>query len=109
VEIPPEEIKTLYEATMRGMIPGKKISQFYKESMIKIQKANFDAILDYGLGQGIGLSPKEFPVIEQKGQNAFTQGMCFSLRLGIHNKETGPFMIGNTIYLSKRGPEILTQ
>ncbi|MFB3884808.1 MAG: M24 family metallopeptidase [Thermodesulfobacteriota bacterium] len=108
VEMQPEGIKTLYEAIMGGMIPGKKVSRFYKESLIKIKKANEDAILDYGLGQGIGLSPKEFPVIEQKDRSALTPGMCFSLRLGVRKREIGPFMFGNTIYLSRKGPEILT-
>jgi Xaa-Pro dipeptidase len=109
VEIQPEGIKTLYETIMEGMSTGKKISQFYKETMAKIKKGNFDLIPEYGLGQGIGLSPKELPVIVKEDRNIFGQGMCFSLRLGIRDKETGPIMIGNTIYLSKKGPEVLTR
>ncbi len=109
VEIQPEGIKTLYETIMEGMSTGKKISQFYKETMAKIKKGHFDFIPEYGLGQGIGLSPKEFPVIVKEDRNIFSQGMCFSLRLGIRDKETGPIMIGNTIYLSKKGPEVLTR
>ena len=108
VEIQPEGIKTLYETIMEGMSTGKKISQFYKETMAKIKKANFDSIPDYGLGQGIGLSPKEFPVIAKEDRNILNHGMCFSLRLGVRNKEMGPIMIGNTIYLSKKGAEVLT-
>ena len=109
VEIQPEGIKTLYETIMEGMSTGKKISQFYKETMAKIKKGNFDFIPEYGLGQGIGLSPKEFPVIAKEDRNILNHGMCFSLRLGVRNKETGPIMIGNTIYLSKKGAEVLTR
>jgi Xaa-Pro aminopeptidase len=109
IENQPEEVKTLYESIVEGMNTGKKVSQFYKETMAKIKKANFDFIPDYGLGQGIGLSPKEFPVIAKEDRNILNHGMCFSLRLGVRNKETGPIIIGNTIYLSKKGPEVLTR
>jgi Xaa-Pro aminopeptidase len=108
VEIQPEGIKTLYETIMEGMNTGKKVSQFYKETMVKIKKGNFDFIPEYGLGQGIGLSPKESPVIAKEDRNILHQGMCFSLCLGVRNKEMGPLMIGNTIYLSRKGPEALT-
>ncbi len=109
VETQPEEVKVLYEAIVEGISTGKKTSQFYRETMAKIKKANFDFIPDYGLGQGIGLSPKEFPVIAKEGQSIFNQGICFSLRLGVRNKEMGSLMIGNTIYLSKKGAEVLTR
>jgi Xaa-Pro aminopeptidase len=109
VDIQPEGIKTLYGTIMEGMKPGKRISQFYKETMAKMKKANFEFIPDYGLGNGIGLSPKEFPMFDGKNRNLLTQGMCFSLRLGIQNEEIGPIMIGNTIHLSKKGPEVLTR
>lgn len=36
------------------------------------------------------------------------KGMCLTLRLGIKDKEKGALFIGNTIYLSKKGPEVLT-
>ncbi len=109
VETQPEEVKTLVEAIVEGMSTGKKVSQFYRETMAKIKKANFDFIPDYGLGQGIGLSPKELPVIAKEDQSILNQGMCFSLSLGIRNKVMGPLMIGNTIYLSKKGAEVLTR
>jgi len=109
VETQPEKVKTLYETILKGISTGKKVSQFYRETMAKIKKANFDFIPDYGLGQGMGLSPKESPVIAKEDRNILHQGMCFSLCLGVRNKEMGPLIIGNTIYLSKKGAEVLTR
>lgn len=109
VENQPEELKTLYGTLVDGMNTGKKVSQFYKEIMAKIKRTNFDTIPDYGLGQGIGLSPKELPVIDKEDRSTLKEGMCFSLRLGVRNKETGPTVIGNTVCLSKRGPQMFTQ
>ena len=77
--------------------------------MSKVAKANVEHIPDYGLGQGIGLSPKELPVIAKGDRTVLDEGMCFSLRLGIRGKELGTIMTGNTIYLSKRGAEVLTR
>jgi Xaa-Pro aminopeptidase len=109
VETQPESVKTLYEKIMEGIKSRKKVSQFYRETMAKIKKANFDTLHDYGLGQGIGLSLKEFPVTAKEDRNILDQGMCLSLRLGVCNKEMGPIMIGNTIHLSRKGPEVLTR
>jgi Xaa-Pro aminopeptidase len=77
--------------------------------MAKIVKANIEYVPDYGLGQGIGLSLKELPVIGKGDRNILDEGMCFSLRLDIRDKEIGRVMAGNTIYLSKRGAEVLTR
>lgn len=99
----------LYEGIMAGMKPGKAVSQFYKEIVNQIQKSPFDYIPEYGLGQGIGLSLHEFPVITDEDSNLLKEGMCLTLRLAIRDKEMGAVMIGNTIHLSKDGPEVLTK
>ncbi len=109
VEIQPEGVRTLYETVAEGMRTGKKVSQFYKETMAKIKKANFNPLPDDGLGQGIGLSLKEFPVIAKEDRSLLGRGVCFSLRLGVSNKETGPLMMGHTVHLSRKGPEVLTR
>jgi Xaa-Pro dipeptidase len=109
VEIVPADVRALYEKVVEGMNPGKKISQFYRETAAKIAKANVEHIPEYGLGQGIGLSSKEHPILAQGDRTVLREGMCFSLRLDIRHKEAGRMMLGNTIYLSKKGPEVLTQ
>ena len=109
IETSPEDVKALYEKVVEGMKPGKRISQFYRETMAKSARANVEHIPDYGLGQGIGLSSKELPVLAQGDRTVLDEGMCFSLRLGIRDKELGTIMTGNTIYLSKRGAEVLTR
>ena len=66
---------------------GKRISQFYRETVGQSAKAKLVYIPDYGLGQGIGLSPKEVPVLAQGDRTVLSEGMCFSLRLDIRHKE----------------------
>lgn len=104
-----ERLQALYEKVVQTMKPGKTVTQVYKEIMEEMREGHGDVILDYGLGQGIGLSPKEFPVISGEDETALKNGMCFSLRLGVKDKDLGAVMIGNTLHLTKKGPEVLTR
>lgn len=108
IDTQPEEVKTVYDTIMEGIKTGKKVSQFYRETLAKIKKAKFDIFPDYGIGQGMGLSPKEFPVLRKEDRSILHQGMCFSLRLGVTNKMIGPTMIGHTLSLSRKGVDVLT-
>ncbi len=108
-EPPVDMFNTLYSQIIQNMKIGKRISQFCKETGAEIKATHKDAIYDYGLGQGIGLSLQELPLLTEKETNPFSEGMCLTLRLAIKNGEKGPMITGNTIYLSKGGPEVLTQ
>jgi Xaa-Pro aminopeptidase len=103
-----ELAKSLYNRILEDMTIKKKVSPFYRETIDKIKERNVDVIHEYGLGQGIGLSLQEFPLLSKKDTTPLREGMCFALRLAIKNKEMGAIMIGDTIYLSKYGPEVLT-
>lgn len=108
-EPPVDVIKALYTRIIETIKPGKTISHFCKETVTEMKATHQDAIHDYGLGQGIGLSLQELPLLTEEETNRFEEGMCLTLRLGIKNREKGSMMTGNTIYLSKDGPEVLTQ
>ena len=105
----PDHVKTLYENILQGMKIGKRMSQLHRETMAKIAKAKLKEISGYGMGQGIGLSLKELPLIAKEDRTILADGMCLSLRLGIRDKELGVVMTGDTIYLSSKGPEVLTR
>jgi Xaa-Pro aminopeptidase len=108
-EMKSNDIKRLYAGIMSGMKPGKSISQFYREVQEQIQKAGFAYIPDYGLGDGIGLSLTEAPALGAAETAEFKEGMCFSLRLAVHNPEAGAIVTGNTVYISADKPESLTK
>lgn len=108
-EVTPETVGSLYERLAEGMQPGKKLSQFYKDTLHEVQKSKAHAIWDYGMGQGIGLSLQELPLINKEEKNVIKEGMCLTLRLAIKDNEMGGIMIGNTFHVSKNGPEVLTR
>jgi Xaa-Pro aminopeptidase len=104
-----ENIRALYKRVVNGLRPDKKVSQFYKEALSEVKKEGVIDIPDYGLGQGIGLSPQECPVINEKDNSLLGESMTAAIRLLIKDKDMGAITIGNTIHLTKQGPKILTQ
>lgn len=107
VEVKSESFQSLYQEILEGMIPGKKMSEFYKEALQAIRKSKVDPIQEYGFGQGIGLSLQEFPLISNKDETPLKEGMCFTLRLGVKDQQRGALFIGNTIYVSKNKAHLL--
>ena len=105
----PEPVRTLYENILQGTKIGKRTSHLYRDAMAKIAKAKFEEIAGYGMGQGIGLGLKELPLIAREDRTLLADGMCLSLRLGVRDKEPGAAMTGETIFLSKAGPVVLTR
>lgn len=104
----PEFLTSLRARVTGQMIPGTKISRLYKEAMAEMQKNKFEFTKDFGLGNGIGLSPLEYPLIDKKEDSVLKEGMCLALRLMVRDKEVGAAMLGNTFVLTKKGPELLT-
>ena len=104
-----EVVRSLYSRIMEAMTLKKRVTQFYRETIDKIKESQVEAILEYGLGQGIGLSLQELPHLTEEETSQFKEGMCLTLRLAIKNREIGAILIGDTICLSKNGPEVLTK
>jgi Xaa-Pro aminopeptidase len=101
-----EKAHELYQRVAAAMQPGKSTAQFYKEAVRHIGRNA--AGTRHGLANGIGLSLKEFPVITGKETDQLAEGMCFALRIAVDDQKSGTVMVGNTIYLSEKGPEVLT-
>jgi Xaa-Pro aminopeptidase len=107
-EIGNEKLSELYRNALVEMKHGKTVSQFHQEILDKLLSTAFKSVTDYGLGNGIGLSLEELPILDAKTDTPFAAGMCIALRLAIRDQTRGAVMVGNTIYLSGKGAEVLT-
>jgi len=103
------DLEALYKVLTECMQSGKAIAQCYEDIMSEIQKAGIDCIEEYGLGRGIGLSPNEWPLLDENAKGNLEEGMCLTFRLSVRDKARGAVMIGNTLYVSQTGVEILTE
>lgn len=102
-----ERFNILYDEIIKKMKPDKLISQFHEEAIAEIEDQGFSYINEYGMGNAVGLSPNECPIIEEKETEAFKEGMTFSLRILVNDNETCARMLGNTVYISKKGGVVL--
>jgi Xaa-Pro aminopeptidase len=103
-----ERLKALYEQILAKMKPGKAVASLHREALDQIKAACLEHIPRYGLGQGIGLSLREFPVIAEDSKDFLERSMCLTLRLATKDPEFGALMTGNTILLSEENQEVLT-
>jgi len=76
--------------------------------MFEIENEGLVPILDFGVGEAIGLSLKETPFITEEETNSFKEAMTFSIRLLTRDEDLGARMLGNTVSINKNGTEILT-
>ena len=103
-----EDFNAWYGRIIKLLRPGKTASEFQKEVIAQIRKEKVEYLSDYGLGQGIGLSPRESPSLSKEDKTALKEGMCLTLRLLVKDEGLGAMMIGNTLLLTKKEPQILT-
>ncbi len=103
-----EDLNARYGRFIELLRPGKTASECHKEATAQIRKEKVEHLSDYGLGQGIGLSPREYPALCKEDKTALKEGMCLTLRLLVKDEGLGAMMVGNTFLLTKKGPQILT-
>ena len=104
-----DDMQTLSVGIREELTVGNKTSQFTQSALAKIAESQGEFLLDYGLGGGIGLSPEEQPALAPDNQTILREGMTLALRLGIHDRNLGAMMKGDTMYLSRKGCEVLTR
>ena len=84
---------------LQGLQPGKTISAFCQETQAELQKRKVKYISAYGLGEGIGLSAQEMPVLSETENSLLKKGMCLAFRLGVEDQSLGAIMLGDTLCL----------
>jgi len=74
----------------------------------RAQQSGFEMLADYALGNGIGLSLNEQPVVRANSVQKLKEGMCLALRLPVSDKTFGKVMFGSTLIVGKEGVEKIT-
>ena len=102
------DVTAVYARALNAIKPGMKVSRLGKDLLEDVRRSGLELLRDYGLGNGIGLSLNEPPVISDKGAQRLKEGMCLALRLAVSHKTYGSVMLGNTLIAGKNGAEVLT-
>lgn len=99
----------LFSRIAEGLTSGTEISRFCREALARAEAAHIHLLPEYGLGQGIGLGPREAPLLNESEAGRFQEGMCLAIESAARNKEGGFAIMGETVHLSGNGPDVLTR
>ena len=99
---------TVYGRALETVKTGSTVARVYKAIVDEAALAGLQPLLDYGFGNGIGLSLNESPVITERGGQRLKEGMCLALRLAARDEIYGRVMLGNTLIVGKDGTEVVT-
>jgi len=91
-----------FQTVIAKLQPGRSIGEFAESARREMGTANAAVIDEYGLGHGIGVTAKEWPVISLSNVSPHDQvvverGMCFSIRLALPDPYRGFTIRGETI------------
>ncbi len=63
----------------------------------------------HSLGHGIGIEVHEAPALSPKSNDRIEEDMCFTIEPGIYDPKKGGIRIEDEIWLTKKGPVLLTK
>lgn len=94
---------------VKRFLPGRHLAECCRDAVAGVKSLGADLIGDYGLGEGIGLSPQEGPVLGESAEGTLEEGMCLTLRVCMRDKAMGAVMIGDTMAVTGTGAVFLTR
>lgn len=76
--------------------PGTTTGDVVRAALRAMTPVEADAIAPYGLGQGIGVTPEEWPMLSVQGAVSVESGMCFAVRAAFESA-SGLVIHGDTV------------
>ena len=101
-----ETITPMWRAMVAAIFPGAGATAPVAAARQAASAAKLKLDEQYGLGNGLGLSLDEAPMIAEGSSDRFAPGMAFSLRL--LTRERGGLAWGDPMILGSNGVEVVT-
>ncbi len=102
------EAPALLTSTLEAVRPGMTVAEVQSLIAERAARSGFEVLADYALGNGVGLSLNELPVVSAKGAQKLKEGMCLAIRVPVRDKTLGKVMFGSTVIVGKDGVEVVT-
>jgi Xaa-Pro aminopeptidase len=98
----------LYRAIAEKIKPGVTVSAVYQSTLVELKAKGLEPMLEYGIGQGIGLAADEAPYLNEGDNTPVRDGMALALRLFVKDRSAGVVATGNTVVVTAGALEVLT-
>jgi len=91
-----------FQTMISNLRPGRSVGEFARIAEREMGPANAALIHEYGIGNGIGVTAREWPVFSAQSEPlphdiAIERGMCFSIHLALPDARTGFVIRGDTV------------
>ncbi len=93
---------------IKAVQAGKKAKEIDAVARGIIAEAGYGEYFGHATGHGVGLDIHELPRLSLRSRDILRQGMVFTIEPGIYLPEIGGVRIEDMIYLSDKGPRVLT-
>jgi Xaa-Pro aminopeptidase len=98
----------LFRAVIEKVKPGATVSKVYRSAIEGLNAKGLEPMLEYGIGQGIGLAADEAPYLDEGEDVLVRDGMALALRLFVKDPSAGAVATGSTVIVTAAATEVLT-
>lgn len=95
-----------FQSLMARLKPGQTAAEYARTALARMGPSHAALIEEYGLGNGIGITWKEPPILSSEDQTTIEPGMCIALRAAAADRQEALVLRSDTVVVEKDGASL---